>query len=86
MEDNNPTSCTPLSAASQCKRPAMPLTDGIAEAVRQKVAKRMCKLGLQESESSDKNEDTDTEEEQDNIPTTFKDSKGKKTHNIWQGT
>ena len=78
VEGNNPTSSTFLSAASQRKRPETSLPDGIAEAIRQKVATRKSKLGLQESESSNQNEETDTVEEQDNIPTPLKDSKGKR--------
>ena len=50
----------------------------VAETVRQKVAKRMIKRSLQEAESSNQKEDTGTEEEQDNIPTRLKYSKGKR--------
>ena len=82
VEGNNPASSTPLSATIQCNRPATSLFDGIAEAVRQNVATRMCKLGVQEVVSSNQNEDTDTEEEQDNIPTPSRIQKIKDTYNL----
>ena len=67
VKGNNPVYSRPTSAARQCKRPATSLADGIAEVVRQKVAKRLRKFSLQQFDSSDQNEDTDMEEKQDNI-------------------
>ena len=53
VEGNNPATSNPRSAASQCKRPATSLSDGIAEEVKQKVATRMRKRCVKEAESSD---------------------------------
>ena len=62
VEGNNPAYSSPPSTTWKCKRPPRCPADVVADTVTQKVAKRLCKLGLQESDSSD----TDTE---DNIAT-----------------